>query len=273
MVRRVDREEAILKMRRRIALTVFFISAFAGVASRAKGAEPATKPPDLSAWAGYYMPARGKDIEGLKPPPGGTALRQMILDHLQPWVRAKMEATDTIAEDNGQECRFTGPFKYWFSNGAFSFLPAADKIVMPFWEINTAGVRRIYLNRSHPHNLRPGWDGDSVGRWEGDTLVVDTIGFNDKSWLYKLEQHSEELRMVERIRLVKDGKVLAFDITFSDRQAFTSAYNFVLYFKKADPQLTENHLPINVCNEDPQLWKGMRDQRLKPLIQRSLQVK
>ena len=46
--------------------------------------------PDISDWSGYYMPARGKDLEGLKPPMGGTAFRQMILDHLQPWVRTKM---------------------------------------------------------------------------------------------------------------------------------------------------------------------------------------
>ena len=229
--------------------------------------------PDISDWAGYYMPARGKDVDGLKPPTGGNALRKMITDHLQPWVVAKMEATDTIAEDNGQECRFTGPFKYWFSNGQFMWLPGPDKIVMPFWEINTAGVRRIYLNRPHPHNLRPTWDGDSVGHWEGDTLVVDTIGFNDKSWLYKLEQHSEELHMIERIRRVKDGNLLAFDVTFEDRLAFTSAYNVLQYYKRADPKLSDNHLPINVCNEDPQLWKDIRDQRLKPLLERSRIVK
>lgn len=260
-------------MKRKVNPGVVFAALTAFSLAGGLKAESITKQPDISDWAGYYMPARGKDIEGLKPPMGGAVFRKMIVDHLQPWVRMKMEETDTIAEDNGQECRFTGPFKYWFSNGQFLWLPGPGKIVMAFWEINTAGVRRIYLDRPHPHNLRPSWDGDSVGHWEGETLVVDTIGFNDKSWLYKLEQHSEELHMIERIRRVKDGKVLAFDITFEDRQAFNSAYNFVQYYKKADPQMSDNGQAVNVCNEDPQLWKSIRDQRLKPLLERSRQVK
>jgi len=50
-------------------------------------------------------------------------------------------------------------------------------------QIVTTGVERIYLNRTRHRESTPTWNGDSIGHWEGDTLVVDTIGFNSKSWL------------------------------------------------------------------------------------------
>ena len=51
-------------------------------------------------------------------------------------------------------------------------------------ELSVPGVRQIFLDgRPHPANLQPNWLGYSIGRWDKDTLVVDTIGFNDKGWL------------------------------------------------------------------------------------------
>ena len=115
-----------------------------------------------------------------------------------------------------------------------------------------------------------GW---SIGRWEGDTLVVDTVGFNDKSWLVKVEPHTEELHMIERYRRVKGGSILEVDITLMDREALTSAFNFVLYFKKGDLKGRRNGELVNVCNEDPELWRGFMDARLQPLLERSREVK
>ena len=60
------------------------------------------------------------------------------------------------------------------------------------------GVRQIYLDgRPHPKDWKPTWMGHSVGRWEGDTLVVDTVGFNDKSWLGDYP-HTQQLHVIER---------------------------------------------------------------------------
>ena len=63
-------------------------------------------------------------------------------------------------------------------------------------------VRQIFTDgRKHPEDMVPSWMGDSIGKWEGDTLVVDSIGFNDKTWLDQVgHPHSEELHLVERIR-------------------------------------------------------------------------
>ena len=77
----------------------------------------------------------------------------------------------------------------------------------------TAGIIR---------KMRPTWMGDSTGKWEGDTLVVDSTGFNDKTWLDVAgHPHSEALHIVERMRRV-DHDTLLIDITLEDPQAYTT---------------------------------------------------
>jgi hypothetical protein len=83
-------------------------------------------------------------------------------------------------------------------------------------------VRQIFTDgREHPQDTNPTWMGDSIGKWEGDTLVVDSTGFNDKTWLdVSGHPHSEALHMVERMRRV-DHDTLLIDITIDDPQAYT----------------------------------------------------
>ncbi len=70
-----------------------------------------------------------------------------------------------------------------------------------------AQVRRIYLDVPHSANPKPSWFGESVGHYEGDTLVVDTIGMNDKTYLDNFRTpHSEKLHVVERFKMIDDGK-------------------------------------------------------------------
>ena len=82
-------------------------------------------------------------------------------------------------------------------------------------------VRQIFTDgRDHPKDANPTWMGDSIGRWEGDTFVVDSTGFNDKTWLdVSGHPHSESLHMVERMRRV-DHDTLMIDITIDDSQAY-----------------------------------------------------
>ena len=116
--------------------------------------------------------------------------------------------------------------------------------------MEVGGVRRIYINQNHPGNLRPTWNGHSVGQWEGDTLVVDTIGYNDKSWLYSDRwPHTESMHVVERFRMVENGKFLEIQTTVEDPKAFTSPYTFTRYSQKTDAERGED-----VCNQDPLLW-------------------
>jgi hypothetical protein len=158
-----------------------------------------------SDWTGFYTLAGNRDLAavGLKQDYPGEDLNNLIIPHLQPWAKARMEATDGVADDTGQVCLPDGIFRYPSMAGRFVWLEEPGRIVMVFQNVNTAGVRRIYLDRPHPMNPIPTWNGHSTGRWEGDTLLVDTVGFNDKSWLFGgMEPHTEEAHLMERMRRV-----------------------------------------------------------------------
>jgi hypothetical protein len=88
----------------------------------------------------------------------------------------------------------------------------------PFW-------RPIAMNRAHLEDPGPSWWGDSIGRYEGDTLVIDTIGFNDKTWIDHVgRSHSDALHLVERFRRI-DHDTLELDLTFDDPKAYERPWN------------------------------------------------
>jgi len=224
-------------------------------------------------WTGYYTMAARKDFMGtpFKQDAPGEELNKLIIPHLQPWAKARMESTDGVADDTGQVCLPDGIFRYPSMAGRFQLLQTRDRIVMVFGDINTAGVRRIYLNRQHPKNPIPSWNGDSIGRWDGDTLVVDTTGFNDKSWLFGgMEPHTEEAHLIERIRRVANGSLLEINITVEDQHALTTAYTYNRYYKE-QPEAVE--MPEDVCNEDAETWKHWRNEALQKQLERSRIVK
>jgi len=82
-------------------------------------------------------------------------------------------------------------------------------------------IRRIPTDgRKHPEDVDATFMGDSVGRWEGDTLVVDAIGFNDRTWLDTLgHQHSDALHIVERLRRV-GADTIAYAVTVDDPKTY-----------------------------------------------------
>ena len=116
----------------------------------------------------------------------------------------------------------------------FEFIQVQGEVVQLF-EYNHF-VRRIHTDgRSHPANLRDTgsyeWLGHSIGRWEGDTFVIDTIGFNDATWLDRLgHPHSDALHVVERIRRVK-GDTLEYDVTIEDPKSYASSWTGRMVFE------------------------------------------
>jgi len=258
-------------MRKTVALAVVFSGwAMLSLARADSKNSQQSVPPD---WTGFYNLARANDLAGtnLKPIAPGYELDKLIVAHLQPWAKAKMQITDGTADDTGAVCKADGIFRFPPFAGRFLWLPAPGKIVQVFGEINTAGVKRIYLDRPHPKNLAPTWNGDSIGHWEGDTLIVDTTGFNSKSWLMSgMEPHSEEAHLIERIRRITASGNTFLEVVsvVEDREALTSAYTFTRYYKKIDAEMAEN-----ICNEDLSLWKNWRNQALKRQFDRAKEVK
>jgi hypothetical protein len=105
-------------------------------------------------------------------------------------------------------------------------LPAQKRIVMIF-EGGTHIWRVIYMDgRSHPQGdaLNPTWLGHSVGRWEGDTLVVDVVGFNEGSWMDMVgDPHTDRLHLVERFTRT-DLYTLRYEATVDDPGAYTEPW-------------------------------------------------
>jgi hypothetical protein len=103
----------------------------------------------------------------------------------------------------------------------------APKVIAMLFEGNVHSYRQFFLDgRGHDKDLDPTWMGDSIGKWDGDTLVVDTIGFNDKTWLNSGgAPHTEQLHVIERYRRPDLGH-LEIEITMEDTGAFTKPHTF-----------------------------------------------
>ncbi len=87
--------------------------------------------------------------------------------------------------------------------------------------------RQIFVDgRSHPPDPDPTWVGHSIGKWEGDTLVVDTIGYNDRSWLPTAIPHTEKLHVIERYRR-PDLAHLNVDVTIDDPGTLTRPWQLL----------------------------------------------
>jgi hypothetical protein len=148
------------------------------------------------------------------------------------------------------------PAAYCLPNGVVRMTSLPYKIVQTpqlmvlLAEGNTHSFRRIFLDgRAHNLDLEPNsWTGDSIGKWEGNTLVVDTIGFNDRTWLDDTgKPHSDQLHVIERYRRPDAGR-LEVQYTLEDPKFLTKPYTFIRTFVPANREIQErfcteqNHL-------------------------------
>jgi hypothetical protein len=104
-------------------------------------------------------------------------------------------------------------------------------------------LRHIYMDEPLPAaaDVDPSYMGESVGRWEGETLVIETIGVNDKTFLDRDGMpHSASMRVTERLRLIDGGKRLEERVTIDDPETFTAPWTARLVFeRKPGVQLSE----------------------------------
>jgi hypothetical protein len=171
---------------------------------------------------------------------------------LQPWAKAQMKkANDDVIAG---KVAFTADARC-FPGGVPSFLlfPAnpvrfiqSPKEVVMFWQQN-AEIRRVYLNVPHSANPKPSWYGESVGHYEnGDTLVVDTIGQNDKTYVDNYRTpHTTELHVIERFKLIDGGKTIEVSVHVEDPGAFTAPWDAIQRYRR-----TENPWEEMVCAEN-----------------------
>ncbi|MFT3906897.1 MAG: hypothetical protein QM718_11375 [Steroidobacteraceae bacterium] len=228
----------------------------------------AAQEPDISGLyniAGGFGPASSASLEALKPYAPQKLHGVEASAHLLPWAKARMEASSLYSaiDDQGAVCGPTGFFRHPTTVAGYMVLQIPGEVILVSEDLSQVGVRRVHLTSRHPRNIRPSWNGDSIGRWEGDTLVVDTIGFNDKSWLgSELQPHTEELHVVERIRTVKDGKFLEIQSTIDDRKALTGPYDYTRYYQRTDGSYEDNASSCNGNEGEQETWAYMRDQAI-----------
>jgi len=173
---------------------------------------------------------------------------------LQPWARdALKKLNDHIAAGGGGfspqvSCKPLGVPAFLLHPAQPLYFVQTQKEVVVIWPPNHE-VRRIYLTDKHSANLKPSWMGESIGHYEnGDTLVVDTIGLNDKTYVDNYRTpHTDKLHVVERFKINPDQKGLTVDVTIDDPGAFTTVWHAVQRYRRVE----QGTMPEQSCAENP----------------------
>jgi len=168
--------------------------------------------------------------------------------NLKPWVKEVMKKDNDeviagkIAYTPSQSCMPSGVPGFMALGGNnnptwFLQTPKEVRIVRDA----DAQVRRVYLNVPHSANPKPTWYGESVGHYEGDTLVIDTIGLSTKTFVdaYRTP-HTEKLHVVERWRMVDDRKFMEVVFTVEDPDTYYEPWTGMRRYRRAEQQFRED---------------------------------
>ena len=205
-----------------------------GVALVVSFASAQTAPPDLAGV--YQIVASAATLPGGLKNAGSPAELPLLAE-----AAAQMKSVD-LKQDPAKMCVPIGPFRMMArEENKIELVPVKGKIVMLFEDLSRGVMRTIYLNRGHPEKRELLWMGDSVGRWDGSTLVVDTVGFNDRTWFNDAgAQHSDALHLVERIRPLLDGKYLEYKVTAEDPKTLAKPYTYTRYYEKLKTEIQDD---------------------------------
>jgi hypothetical protein len=195
--------------------------------------------PDLSGmWLEKYAPL-GADTAAGKAPAAPRAQAAQASSYpsdalpYQPWALAKArQLHDAENTDPLLHCEPYGLPRIWGGAHPARFIQLPQELVI-LYERDTAFRIIPTDGRPHPKDVDPSWMGNSVGRWEGDTLVIDTIGLIEKSWLGTGKNagegsatfHSDALHVTERMRR-PDSDHLTVEITNEDPKVFTKPWAY-----------------------------------------------
>ena len=217
------------RLRRAIAV-VFTLTLFSngdqmsaqGAAQTPAAAEPAPRWPDGRINLGSSASQKG--YWEIRPGLGGFPRAADI--PFQDWSRALYQYRTTTADLYPPlvGCKPAGGPGFFNAPG-FEIVDAPE--LKSIFLLNIAGPhswRVVYMDgRPHPRDLRPTYFGHSIGKWEGDTLVIDSVGFNEKQWLAGSFPHTEQLHLTERISR-PNLRTLVYEATIDDAGAYTKPW-------------------------------------------------
>jgi hypothetical protein len=164
-----------------------------------------------------------------------------------PWaeVLLKERAANNSKDSPGAHCMTRG---ITLAGALFPYkLVQTPKLMVMLFEDDIPSHRQVFLDgRSHPKDPNPSWMGHSVGHWEGDTLVVDTVGFNDRSWLDPQgHPHTETMRVTERFHRLDFGH-LEIEFTIDDPGTYAKPW-IIKRISEIDPS---DEVGEYVCTEN-----------------------
>jgi hypothetical protein len=202
------------------------------------------------------VPGKPGPIFDLKHPLSPTFLGVILEGNwdnpiLQPWAAAALRKHSEGAHSGHliptptEECRPSGVPNALTLTAPVEFLQLPDEVMILYQRDHQ--VRHVRMNVAHSAAPEPSWYGESVGYYDGDTLVVDTIGLNDRTPVDIFgTPHTRELHVVERYRLIDGGKNLEAVFSVEDEGAFTTPWwGRMVYGRVNAPQLAEE-----VCAEN-----------------------
>jgi hypothetical protein len=214
--------------------------------------------PDLSGVWEMHMPqsARKWSIYSFVPfiPPMTEWGKEQYEKTKPSWgPRAVSDSTDLVNPTTGNEigCFPPGVPRIYVHPFPFEIIQVPGRVVQLF-EFSHF-IREIYTNgsREHAKDLDPTWMGDSIGWWDGDTLVIDSVAFNDKTWVDRAGlPHSDQLHVVERITRPRHNTLLV-NITVDDPKTYTKTWGGELTYQlEPDWRLTEMICEDNITFND-----------------------
>jgi hypothetical protein len=174
--------------------------------------------------------------------------------NIKPWAKEVMKRENDKALSGGTpyswraSCMPAGvPAFMMAAVESIHFMQTPRQVTMIF--SGDAQVRRVYLNVPHSTPLKPSWFGESVGQYEGDTLMVDTIGLNDRTFIDNYRTpHSEKLHVVERYKLIDDGKTLQVTFRVEDPDTFYQPWSAIGKLRRVQRPMHEE-----ACAENNQV--------------------
>jgi hypothetical protein len=142
------------------------------------------------------------------------------------WTRAVSDDRRRNELEPHTRCKPSGGPRQWLTPYGAEFLELPEQKVAYIFDIGGPhSYRTIYLDgRTHPRPVRPSYYGHSIGWWEGDTLVVDTVGFNEGFWIDRGQlPHTDQLHLIERYTRTAVG-AMRYELTVDDPGAYTAPF-------------------------------------------------
>ena len=226
-------------------------------------AQPSKSYPDFSSSGFGWVTMRGAGIVPGSPPPVSQDPQRPLVPNntgkqptfpyadlsnpnLTPFARDGLKKANDLSDSGfamysrGSRCWATG-------------VPVAlNSVVQPIFFIQTPRevttisqgdqvVRHIYMDVPHSPNPKPSWYGESIGHYEGEWLVVDTIAQDTRTFIDNFRTpHSDKLHVVERYHLIDGGKTLEAEVTIEDPASFIQPVHIQMHWRKSQGPIVES---------------------------------